>query len=76
MEKMASQDTWSLGDFASELDTALGGWRSKIPGMGNLAQVKSIKESQKIVNAVVDEMGRDANIEAVQHLGRKEKVRI
>jgi len=76
MEKMASQDKWSLGDFAAELDTALGGWRSKIPGMGNLEQVKAIKGSQKIVNAVVDEMGRDTDIEAVQHLRRKEKLKM
>jgi hypothetical protein len=74
LAKMAESEKWTLKDFSDEIDETLSSWRTKIPGVSNLQQVKSAKEAQVVIKAVVDEVGRDATAEDLGSLGRTEKV--
>lgn len=76
MQKMASTDKWTIGDFNSELKETLGNWRNKILGMSGTSQIKAAKETQKVMEVVIEQVGPDATYEDLNALGRNEKVRV
>uniref|UniRef100_A0A7S2RHR0 Signal recognition particle SRP54 subunit M-domain domain-containing protein n=1 Tax=Eucampia antarctica TaxID=49252 RepID=A0A7S2RHR0_9STRA len=76
IKTMAESEQWDLKSFGEEIDKSVGGWRSKIPGMSNLEQVKAVKENQNLVNALIGELGENATAKELNQLGRKEKLLI
>ena len=76
MEKMASAEKWTLQDFNEELKETLGSWRNKIPGMSGMSQVKAAKQTQQVIEAVIDQVGPEATAQDLQNLGRQEKVSV
>lgn len=71
---MAESEQWDLKSFGNEIEKSTSNWRNKIPGMSNVEQVKAIKENQKLINSLMDEIGADATAKELVQLGRKEKV--
>lgn len=74
MEKMANAERWTLNDFNDELKETLGGWRSKLPGVSGLSQMKMAKQTQGIVESIMSEVGPEATADDLQNLSRHEKV--
>lgn len=74
MQKMANAEKWTIRDFNDELKETLGNWRNKIPGMSGMSQIKAAKETQKVMEAVMEQVGPDATAEDLQNLSRNEKV--
>lgn len=67
---------WNLQTYADDLNTSMSDWKTKIPGMGYTQQVKTMKEAQKVMKAVMDHIGGDATGETLENLTRKEKLQI
>lgn len=76
MNKMANAEQWTLSDFNEELKDTLGSWRNKIPGVSSMSQMKMAKQTQQVIETVMDEVGPDATAQDLQNLGRKEKVSV
>lgn len=76
LEKMSNYEVWTLGCFVDDIKTSLSDWKTKIPGMSMTAQVKAMKDSMKVVNAVTSKVGEDATLDILTSLGRKEKLEI
>jgi len=74
MEKMANAEKWTLKDFNDELKSTLGSWRNKIPGVRDMSQMKVAKQTQQVIEVVMQEVGPDATAQDLQDLGRHEKV--
>lgn len=75
IETMASLPTWNLKTFVNEIDSALSDWTTKIPGMSNTKAINGMKESKKILSVFVEELGENAEIDALVNMNRKQKVR-
>ena len=71
---MAESEQWDLKSFGDEIEKSTSNWRNKIPGMSNVEQVKAIKENQKLINSLMDEIGENATAKELGQLGRREKV--
>ena len=73
---MANAESWTLSNFHDQLKEASGGWKSKLPGIGNTDAVKQTKAMQQLLTATMEVMGDDADANVLKEAGRKEKVRI
>ena len=76
MEKMANAERWTLSDFNEELKDTLGSWRNKIPGVSGMSQMKMAKQTQQVIESVIDEVGPSATAQDLHNLGRREKVSV
>jgi len=74
--KMAESEQWGLMMFSEQINSSLGGWKSKIPGIRNSKDAKELKKSQKMINAIQEVVGVNANIEQLETVGKKEKLQI
>lgn len=76
LEAMSNAEVWNIQSYANEIEASLSTWRTKIPGMSSVAQVKAVKETQKILKGMLDEVGSNATADDLNNLGRKEKLKI
>mmetsp|Transcript_6770 Transcript_6770/g.9882 ORF Transcript_6770/g.9882 Transcript_6770/m.9882 type:complete len:235 (-) Transcript_6770:144-848(-) len=77
VEKMSNAKAWTLADFADDLEKTTSDWRSKIPGMSNLQQVKMAKQAASIAKAMIQEMGADATAKDIaEKVSRAEKLKV
>eukprot|EP00591_Stephanopyxis_turris_P002743 CAMPEP_0195522170 /NCGR_PEP_ID=MMETSP0794_2-20130614/20079_1 /TAXON_ID=515487 /ORGANISM="Stephanopyxis turris, Strain CCMP 815" /LENGTH=254 /DNA_ID=CAMNT_0040651861 /DNA_START=140 /DNA_END=904 /DNA_ORIENTATION=- len=76
LEKMSNYAVWNLNAFAAELDHSLGGWANKIPGVGQLKDIKALRESRKVLDAAISVLGEDAVANDMKNIGKKEKLQI
>ncbi|KAL3798397.1 hypothetical protein HJC23_005050 [Cyclotella cryptica] len=73
---MANTPVWTVKMFKDEVDETLSSWRTKIPGMGGTAQVQAAKDTQKVVNAMVNQLGGGATAQDVANMDRKQKLKL
>jgi hypothetical protein len=69
---MANTPVWTVQHFKDEVDETLSGWRSKVPG----AQVQGAKDTQKVVSAMVSQLGSKATAQDVVAMDRKQKLQL
>ena len=67
---------WNLRAYATDIESTMSDWKTKIPGMGYTSQVKTLKEAEKVLKAVLDYVGGDATAETLSNLSRKDKLKI
>jgi len=51
-------------------------WKTKLPGMGYTNQVKTMKEAQKVLQAVLSYVGDNATADILENLSRRDKLKI
>ncbi|KAL7501972.1 hypothetical protein ACHAWX_000419 [Stephanocyclus meneghinianus] len=73
---MANTPVWTVKMFKDEVDETLSSWRTKIPGMGGTTQVQAARDTQKVVNAMVNQLGAGATAQDVANIDRKQKLKI
>lgn len=71
---MASLQKWTLGEMHQEMVDSLD-WKSKIPGISGTKEVKDAKAVQKLVEALMEVVGKDASDEDLAKLKKVEKLR-
>lgn len=76
IKRISDLDKWTIQAFVSEVMASADDWRTKIPGMGNVQQVKMIKEQKVILESMAEELGGDADVDEIEKLGRKDKLKI
>lgn len=76
LEKMTNLEVWTLGSFVDDLESSMSDWKTKIPGMGMTSQVTAMKESMKVMNAIISKTGKDATADDFAKLGRRDKLKI
>jgi hypothetical protein len=74
--KMAQMETWTLQAFLNEINEGMGSWAAKIPGIGNAPEKKQMEQSQKILEAIVAQVGGDVTPLQLSKLDRKQKLSI
>jgi len=73
---MANSPTWTLKMFADEIDETLSSWSTKIPGASNTAEIQTAKETQKVVKAMLDNLGEQVTAKDISKLDRKQKLKL
>ncbi|EED96327.1 predicted protein [Thalassiosira pseudonana CCMP1335] len=73
---MANSPTWTVKMFADEVDETLSSWKTKMPGVGGTKEVQAARQTQKVVKAMVDQLGGDATAEVVSNMDRKQKLKL
>lgn len=76
MQKLSQLEKLTLGAFVEQMSTATDDWKTKIPGMSNLEQVKMIKETKRILDKMVNELGAGISSEEMDNLDRKDKLKV
>jgi hypothetical protein len=76
ISQMAHSEKWSLANFHQQVVDSSGGWKAKLPGMGNTDAVKQMKAMQQLLEAAMEVAGRDAGANELNDLGKKGKVSI
>ena len=76
IQKVSQLEKLTLGAFVEQMASATDDWKTKIPGMGNLEQVKMAKETKRILDIMVSELGADISAEQMENLDRKDKLRV
>mmetsp|Transcript_15461 Transcript_15461/g.33625 ORF Transcript_15461/g.33625 Transcript_15461/m.33625 type:complete len:248 (+) Transcript_15461:84-827(+) len=76
LKRMADSNVWTLGMFADEMNNAMSGWRQYIPGMSKVKQVQQVKQAQKTVNAIKDQLGGDATAKTLVKLTKVQKLNV
>ncbi len=72
--QMAHAETWSLANFHQQVLDSSGGWKAKLPGMGNTDAVKQMRSMQQLLEATMEVAGNDACAKELKELSKKEKV--
>lgn len=73
---MANSQLWTLSNFHQQIKSASGGWKAKLPGMGNTDAVKQMKAMRQLLEATMEVAGDNASAKELKDLGRKEKLQI
>mmetsp|Transcript_2047 Transcript_2047/g.2738 ORF Transcript_2047/g.2738 Transcript_2047/m.2738 type:complete len:256 (-) Transcript_2047:174-941(-) len=76
MKKLAQLETWNLSAFAGQMEEATSDWKTKIPGMSNLEQVKLAKETKRVLDLMISTLGANTCPEDMRNLGRKDKLKL
>jgi hypothetical protein len=76
ISQMAHSEKWSLANFHQQVVDSSGGWKAKLPGMGNTDAVKQMKAMQQLLEAAMEVAGRDAGANELNDLGKKGKLKI
>jgi len=77
VEKMSNATQWTLTDFISDVERSTNDWRSKLPGLSNLQQVKLAKQATAISKAMMKYVGGDATFQDVtEKLDRTNKLKV
>ena len=74
MSSMAQREKWTIGDFTDQIKEQMG-WKTKIPGMGQAAAVKQLKDMKKLLDATSGVMGSGADASDLLLMDKKQKVR-
>ena len=73
---MAQNQIWTMNHFSDQIKSMTGGWKTKLPFINSSDQVKQMKRMQDLVDATMDVLGSDVNLETLKGIGKKEKVSI
>lgn len=73
---MANSPTWTIKMFAAEIDETLSSWTTKIPGASKSTELQAAKESQKVVNAIREQLGDNVTAKDVSKFDRKQKLKL
>mmetsp|Transcript_14702 Transcript_14702/g.22786 ORF Transcript_14702/g.22786 Transcript_14702/m.22786 type:complete len:255 (+) Transcript_14702:90-854(+) len=76
IKRISELEKWTIQAFVSEVMASADDWRTKIPGMGNVQQVKMMKQQKEILESMAEELGGNAGTNEIEQLGRKEKLKI
>ena len=71
---MAQNKLWTMNHFSDQIKSMTGGWKAKLPFINNTDQVKQMKRMEDIVDATMDVLGNDVDLEKLKGIGKKEKV--
>jgi len=73
---MVSSPIWTLKMFADEINETLSSWTTKIPGASRTAEIKAAKETQVVVNAMVENLGDKVTAGDIARLDRRQKLKL
>lgn len=73
---MAKSPFWTLTNFHQQIKEASGGWKTKLPGMGNTDAVRQMKALQQLLEATMEVAGVNSGAKELKELGKKEKVSV
>lgn len=78
IEKMGSFNKFTLVEFSSEINDALGTgeWKAKVPGLRSMDAVKKAQELKQVLNAIESELGKEATTDDLKNLTRKQKLKM
>ena len=76
LQKMANSERWTIKDFHDDLSLVADSWRSKIPGMTNISQVKSAKQMNSISKAIIEVVGSNATASELLEMPRTDKLKV
>ncbi|KAI2510237.1 hypothetical protein MHU86_4115 [Fragilaria crotonensis] len=76
LEKMANSERWTIKDFQDDLSLVVDSWRTKIPGMTNISQVKSAKQMNGISKAIIEVIGANATASELLEMPRTDKLKV
>ena len=76
LHKVSQLDQFTLHAFAEQIAATTDDWKTKIPGMQQMDQVKMAKETKRILGIMVNELGEGMTADQLDNLGRKEKLRV
>lgn len=76
VERMANSEKWTIQNFSDDVSKTVDSWRTKIPGMSNLQQVKGAKKISNIAKAVVEVIGGGATAEELLNMSRTQKLNV
>jgi hypothetical protein len=76
VERMANSEKWTIQNFSDDVSKSVDSWRTKIPGMSNLQQVKSAKKMNSIAKAIVEVVGGGATAEDLMNMSRTHKLNV
>ena len=76
VERMANSEKWTIQNFSDDVSKSVDSWRTKIPGMRNLQQVKSAKKISSIAKAIVEVIGGGATAEELMNMSRTQKLNV
>lgn len=74
--RMANSEKWTIQNFSDDVSKSVDSWRTKIPGMSNLQQVKAAKKTSNIAKAVVEVLGGGATAEELLNMSRTQKLNV
>lgn len=73
---MANAPTWTLKMFSDEINETLSSWTTKIPGASRTAEIQQAKETQTVVNAMIESLGENITAAHISNLDRKRKLKL
>ena len=76
LEKMSNSEVWSISDFQEDMSKTVNSWRTKVPGMSNLSQVKTAKSLYSIAQAIIEEIGADSTAAKLTDMSRIDKLKV
>jgi len=77
VNKLATTEQWTLGDFAEEIDKTANNWMTKVvPGMSDTQEVLAARQAAKLAKAAADTMGIEATFADLANMSRLDKLRI
>ena len=76
IDLMANSPTWTVKMFADEINETLSSWTTKIPGASRTAEIKAAKETQVVVNVMVETLGDKVTAGDISRLDRKQKLKL
>jgi len=72
---MANNEKWDLKSYSEIIDSSLSGWRHMFVGIVNTQVIQNIKKNQSMINAAKEILGENANVDDINIIGKKVKVR-
>jgi hypothetical protein len=80
MKEMSEKETWTVADMSKEIREQVESWTgriaAKVPYLKDQQDVKKSRALLKVSNAVVEVMGADCDLDALEAMGRAEKLKI
>lgn len=76
ISKMAHAEKWTIQQFHDQIKETTGGWRSKIPGLGDMDAMKQMNATQSILEATIDVLGNDSSAVDLKEMSKKQKLQI
>ena len=76
MEEVAAIKKWNLAAYHEQLAKTAKSWKASVPGLSSMAEVKSSKDGFEIVDRIMLELGKNADVEDLHALTELQKLKI
>lgn len=73
---MANSPTWTIKMFADEINETLSSWATKMPGASKTTEIQQAKETQIVVNAMLETLGEKFAASDIAKMDRKQKLKL